>query len=284
MKARAHLIGQATQTSLRTSAAIHAEATALAQADAGRRPRVGHDRQRQHRRADPARPRRLGIGGIPMIELLVVVIVALGLRPRANPGRAGSPAAPAVRAVVWLVVAASALAANRGTPGGRASDLAADRRCAAGGPPGDAGRGGEGGGGRGVACSRDDLDAMPRVTAAAARQAQPAAEDARGAGKEPTPLNLGWLYTLYAWAIGFLVAVCVALGVIAALGQYVPGARRHPDSPHHPAAGVVVHALVKFLPLAISAVVNSTVDADNDSEPYSLYVSVVTDNEKRSEI
>jgi hypothetical protein len=35
-------------------------------------------------------------------------------------------------------------------------------------------------------------------------------------------LNLGWLYTLYAWAIGFLVAVCVALGVIAALGRYVP--------------------------------------------------------------
>ena len=35
-------------------------------------------------------------------------------------------------------------------------------------------------------------------------------------------MNLGWLYTLYAWAIGFLVAVCAALGVIAALGQYVP--------------------------------------------------------------
>lgn len=33
-------------------------------------------------------------------------------------------------------------------------------------------------------------------------------------------MNLGWLYTLYAWAIGFLVAVCLALGVIAALSQY----------------------------------------------------------------
>ena len=94
-------------------------------------------------------------------------------------------------------------------------------------------------------------------------------------------MNLNWLYRLYAWAIGYLVAVIVALGVIAALGDYVVWlvvvvvlliARRH---------RVVVHALVRLLPLAIGAVVNSTIDEVNGSihnrEHY--YIDAVNDNE-----
>jgi hypothetical protein len=34
-------------------------------------------------------------------------------------------------------------------------------------------------------------------------------------------MNPSWLYKLYAWAIGYMVAVILALGVIAALGRYV---------------------------------------------------------------
>ncbi len=34
-------------------------------------------------------------------------------------------------------------------------------------------------------------------------------------------MNLDWLYKLYAWAIGYLMAVIVALGIIAALASYV---------------------------------------------------------------
>ncbi len=34
-------------------------------------------------------------------------------------------------------------------------------------------------------------------------------------------MNLNWLYRLYAWAIGYMVAVIVALSMIAALGDYV---------------------------------------------------------------
>ena len=34
-------------------------------------------------------------------------------------------------------------------------------------------------------------------------------------------VNLDWLYRLYAWAIGYMVAVIVALGVIAALASYL---------------------------------------------------------------
>ena len=34
-------------------------------------------------------------------------------------------------------------------------------------------------------------------------------------------MNLDWLYKLYAWAIGYLVAVIVGLSMIAALAQYV---------------------------------------------------------------
>lgn len=32
---------------------------------------------------------------------------------------------------------------------------------------------------------------------------------------------MDWLYKLYAWAIGYMVAVIVALSVIALLAQYV---------------------------------------------------------------
>ena len=62
----------------------------------------------------------------------------------------------------------------------------------------------------------------PTLEPAAARQARPEVEDNEWRPQGADALNLGWLYSLYAWAIGFLVAVCVALGVIAALGQYVP--------------------------------------------------------------
>ena len=34
-------------------------------------------------------------------------------------------------------------------------------------------------------------------------------------------VNLDWLYRLYAWAIGYMAAVIVALGVIAALASYL---------------------------------------------------------------
>jgi hypothetical protein len=34
-------------------------------------------------------------------------------------------------------------------------------------------------------------------------------------------MNLGWLYKLYAWAIGYMVAVVVALNMIAVLASYV---------------------------------------------------------------
>jgi hypothetical protein len=34
-------------------------------------------------------------------------------------------------------------------------------------------------------------------------------------------VNLNWLYRLYAWAIGYLVAVIVALNMVAALADYV---------------------------------------------------------------
>lgn len=34
-------------------------------------------------------------------------------------------------------------------------------------------------------------------------------------------MNLDWLYRLYAWAIGYMAAVIVALGVIAALASYL---------------------------------------------------------------
>jgi hypothetical protein len=34
-------------------------------------------------------------------------------------------------------------------------------------------------------------------------------------------MNLDWLYKLYGWAIGYMAAVVVALGIIAALAQYV---------------------------------------------------------------
>ena len=34
-------------------------------------------------------------------------------------------------------------------------------------------------------------------------------------------MNLDWLYRLYAWAIGYMVAVVVALNMIAALAEYV---------------------------------------------------------------
>lgn len=32
---------------------------------------------------------------------------------------------------------------------------------------------------------------------------------------------MSWLYRLYAWAIGYLVAVILALGVVAALAAYI---------------------------------------------------------------
>lgn len=34
-------------------------------------------------------------------------------------------------------------------------------------------------------------------------------------------MNLNWLYKLYAWAIGYMIAVIVALNMIAALAEYV---------------------------------------------------------------
>jgi len=34
-------------------------------------------------------------------------------------------------------------------------------------------------------------------------------------------MNLGWLYKLYAYGIGYMVAVIVALNVIAALAAYL---------------------------------------------------------------
>ena len=34
-------------------------------------------------------------------------------------------------------------------------------------------------------------------------------------------MDLNWLYRLYAWAIGYMVAVVVALNMIAALADYV---------------------------------------------------------------
>ncbi len=57
-------------------------------------------------------------------------------------------------------------------------------------------------------------------------------------------MNLDWLYKLYAWAIGYMAVVIVALGIIAALAQYVVWLVPDCDPFHHRAAGVVVHALV----------------------------------------
>lgn len=34
-------------------------------------------------------------------------------------------------------------------------------------------------------------------------------------------MNLDWLYRLYAWAIGYMAALVIALGVIAAMARYL---------------------------------------------------------------